>query len=383
MRHFLLTCDAAPELPSRAFQRAFGRNAPATLEGGKGGGAPAAPNPWTTAAATTQTNQDTAAYNKALNLGNYSNPFGGQNSHIVAYDPQTSAPIYQTDVTANPQLQGAMDGLFGQIGNSAGINQNAQAGLSGLEGQYGQLNAGLSGLRDQYDSMNSGLNNLFWRQDALHNSLSPDAAQNAQKQGQNAAYSAQTQYLDPQFSQQKESLDAQLANQGITPGSQAYNNAMTNFNNTKQQAYSNAQNQSILTGSQIGTQNWNNQLAGINAQSGLYGQQAGLYNQMSGNIGAQGGLFGQIGNNMQGQAGLYGQQVGIGQTPYSNLQSIAGMIPGYSGPAASGAQPADIGGYMNNAYQGQLAGYNARQASNNSTMGTVGSLIGAAAIAAF
>lgn len=372
-----------PDLPICAFRKAFGRNAPATLEGGKGGGAPSAPDPFATAAATTQTNQDTAAYNKALNLNNYSNPFGSQNTYMVGRDPSTFAPLYQTDINANPQLQGAMNGLFGQIGNSAGINQGALSGLSGLLSQYGDLNRGISGLAPQMSALGSQYSGLSAGVGGLASGLSSDAAQQAQRAGQNAAYSAQTQYLDPQFAQQGESLAAQLANQGLTPGSEAYKNAMLNFNNTKQQAYSNAQNQSILTGSQIGTQNWQNQLAGVNARSNLYGQQAGMLGQQAGLLGQQAGLFGQIGQNLQGQAGMYGQQVGIGQAPYGNLQSIASMIPGYSGPNAAGAQPADIGGYMNNAYQGQLASYNARQASNNSTMGTVGSLIGAAAIAAF
>lgn len=353
MRHYSLTCDAAPDLPERAFRKALGRNAPATLEGGKGGGAPAAPDPWETAAATTQSNQQTAAYNKALNLNNFSNPFGAQNSTISGYDPSTGAPIYQTSTTANPQLQGAMNGLFGQIGNNSGVNQNALNGLGSLQGGYSSLNDWLSGLQGGYESLRS--------------QADIGAAKDAQQQGQNAAYQAQTQYLDPQFSQQGESLAAQLANQGLTPGSQAYNNAMLNFNNTKQRAYSDAANQSILTGSQIGTQNWQNQLAGVNAQQSVLNSRAGVY--------------GQMGQNLQNQAGLFGQMVGVGQAPYSNLQSIASMIPGYSGPASSGAQPADIAGYLNNQYQGNLANYNARQASNNSTMGTVGTLGAAAMIA--
>jgi len=122
---------------------------------------------------------------------------------------------------------------------------------------------------------------------------------------------------------------------------------MLNFNNQKQQAYGNASNEANLTGSQIGTQNWQNQLAGV-----------------------------------QQQAGLFGQMVGIGQTPYSNLQTIAQMIPGYQGPATVGTNPADISGYMNNAYQGQLASHNADVASSNaSTSATVG-LVGTAAMAA-
>lgn len=272
-------------------------------KGGGGGSAPSYPDPQTVANATTQTNEQTAAYNKALNLNNYSNPFGSQQSTQIGTDPNTGAPIYNTTTSANPQLQYQLNNLLGQTMDSQNVNSNARAGLANLS-----------------------------------SSLNPAIAQQAQQQGQNAAYAAQTQYLDPQFSQQKESLDASLANSGLTPGSEAYNNAMTNYNNTKQQAYSNAANQAVLTGSQIGTQNFQNQLSGIQTQSGLIGQ-----------------------------------QIGLGQLPYSNLQSIASMIPGYSGTGQSSASPADIAGLYNNQYQSQLAGYNAGQASsNNFTSGLFG-----------
>ncbi|SAJ89326.1 tail fiber domain-containing protein [Burkholderia multivorans] len=327
MRHYWLTSDA-PDLPANAFRRTLGRNRPATLEGGgKGGGdAPSYPDPNLVADAQTRTNQQTAAYNKALNLNNYSNPFGSQVTNQIGTDPKTGAPIYGTSITANPQLQGMLNGLLGQVGQSGAINQNAMTGLGGLNSQYQGLNDALS---------------------ALRSSISPQAAQQAQQQGQNAAYAAQTQYLDPQFSQQQTSLDAQLANQGLTPGSEAYNNAQNNFALQKQRAYSDAANQSILTGSQIGTQNLQNQLANLQSQSGLLGM---------------------MGANLGQQAGLYGQQVGIGQTPYSNLQTVAQMIPGYSGPGQSGSSPADISNLYNNQYQSQLAKYNSQQQSSNGFM---------------
>ena len=146
----------------------------------------------------------------------------------------------------------------------------------------------------------------------------------------------------------------------VTMARPAYNNAQNNFALQKQRAYSDAANQSILTGSQIGTQNLQNQLASLQSQSGLLGM---------------------MGQNLGQEAGLYGQQVGIGQTPFSNLQTIAQMIPGYSGTGQAAAAPADIAGYMNNAYQAQLAGHNADVSSANSTMGTLGMLGGAAMIA--
>ncbi|MGG2046777.1 tail fiber domain-containing protein [Burkholderia gladioli] len=311
MRHYWLTSDA-PDLPARAFKKALGRNRPETLEGGgKGGSAPAAPDPYAVAGATTQTNQQTAAFNKALNLNNYSNPFGSQTSVQTGTD-STGAPIYTTYDQANPQLQGAISGLLGSAGNAASINSGALNGLMGLS-----------------------------------SSLNPGAAQQAQQNGANAAYASAMGYLQPQFAQQQQSQQAQLANQGLSVGSQAYTNATNNLAQQQGQQQQQAINQAQLVGSQIGTQNWQNQLAGV-----------------------------------QTQAGLYGQQASLGQLPFSELGSLAGLVPGYSGVGSSGAAPADIAGAFNNQYQSQLANYNANVQSQNATMNGLFGL-GSAGILAF
>lgn len=337
MRHSWSISDF-PDLPIRAFRKALGKNRPETLEGGKGGSAPQAPDPWNSAAAQTAMNQQTAAYNKALNLGNYSNPFGSQNSTVSGYD-SSGAPIYQTNITANPQLQGLLNQQLGNVGQGQNNYQYALGGLRELGPQYTQLNANISGL-----------------------GLDQAASANAQERGRQAAYEAQTQYLNPQFAQEQESLSAKLAAQGLAPGSQAYNNAMLNFQNQKQRAYSDAANQSILTGSQIGSQNLQNQIASGGFNAGLLGQQAQ-------NLGALGGL--------------YGQQIGANQTGYQNLNSIASLIPGYSGVGQAGSNAADIAGAMNQQYQGQLGAYNARQQSNNATTSSLAGLAGMAAMMFF
>ena len=353
MRH----CFEQPDLPLHAFRKALGKNRPETLEGGgKGGGsAPSPPNPFDVANATTQTNQQTAAYNKALNLNNYSGPFGSQQTQQVGTDPQTGAPIYNTSISANPQLQQALGSLLSQAGNSGSTNANAQAGLGTLSGYLGNIGG-------QAQNIGQNLNDYAAATEGLGSQLNQGQAAQAQQQGQNAAYAAQTQYLDPQFSQQQTSLESQLANQGLTPGSQAYDNAYKNFSLAKNQAYSNASNQAILTGNQIGTQNWQNQLAGVNAQAGLYGQAGSL---LQGQLGALGTDMSSIGQ----RAGLYGQQVGIGQTPYSNINSLFSLVPGNTGTGQSAASPANIGQNIYSNYQGALNNYNAGQSSSNQFMG--------------
>lgn len=348
--------------------------------GGKSS-APAAPDPYQTAAATTQTNQQTAAYNKALNLNNFQGLLGAQSSTTIGTDPTTGAPIYNTWSNANPVTQDQFYNLFGQINANNGLNSQIQNGLSGLQSNYSNLNNQISGLSPQISGLNSQYGALNQGLAGLGSQLNQGAALKAQQQGQDAAYKAQTQYLDPQFSQQGESLSASLANSGLTPGSEAYNNAMTNFNNQKQQAYSNAQNQAIMTGSQLGAQNLQNQIAGINTQAGLFGQQASNLGQQSGLIGQQAGLYGQLGSNLSQQGALYGQAGTMGMLPYQQLQSIASLIPGYTGVGQSSSNPADIAGNINNQYQAQLAGHNADVASGNQTISTIGTVAGIAAMA--
>jgi len=332
MRHSWSISDS-PDLPIRAFRKALGKNRPDTLEGGKGG-APSAPDPYGMASAQGGLNQQAAAYNKALNLGNYTNPFGGQSSGISGFDPVSGAPIYQTNIGVNPQLGGLINQTLGQMGNAQANNPYFNDSYRGYQGVISGLNQNVG---------------------ALGQSLTPQDAAQAQQRGQDAAYQSQTQYLDPQFNQQQESLQAKLAAQGLAPGSQAYGNAMTNFNNQRQQAYSNAQNQAILTGSQLGTQNWQNQLAGVAAKSGLY-------NQMAQNIGQQ--------------AGITGQQAALGQLPFQQMSALAGLVPGYGGVGQSGLNPADIASAMQNQYLGQLGLYNSRQQAQNATNSNLAGLFG-------
>jgi hypothetical protein len=114
---------------------------------------------------------------------------------------------------------------------------------------------------------------------------------------------------------------------------------MTNYNNSKNQAYSNAANQATLTGSQIGSQMLQNNLAAV---------------------GAQGNLLNQQGTN-------YSQQASLAQLPYSQISSLAGLVPGNTGTAQSAANPANIAQAFQNQYQGQLNAYNTQTGAANST----------------
>lgn len=314
MRHLLLDF---PDLPLTGFRAALGKNRPATLEK-SAGNAPNAPDPYALANSVTQANQQAAIFNKLLNQNNYTSPFGSQQTSITGW--QNGAPIFNTNVAVNPQLQSAIDSSLGLFGGANDQYKSAMQGISGLQGDY----------RSLYNQLNQG------------------QAAAARQQGQDAAYKAQTQYLDPRFAQQETSMEAKLAAQGLAPGSQAFSNAFLNFTNEKQRAYSDAANQAIMTGSQIGAQDLQNQLAGIQSQSNLLGQ----------------------------QGNLYGQQAQLSQIPYAQLRSLAPLVPGYQSLANAGTTPADLAQALQNQYLGQLGQYNADQQGRNATMSSLGSLAG-------
>jgi hypothetical protein len=104
--------------------------------------------------------------------------------------------------------------------------------------------------------------------------------------------------MQPQMSQDTQHLDTQLRMQGLTPGTEAYNNAAQNLQRTQDQVSTQAANQSVLTGNQIASQNYQNALAGYGAQNAGQQQQ---YNQALATYGAN-NTAQEAGNTAAGQA---------------------------------------------------------------------------------
>lgn len=151
--------------------------------------APAAPDPYATAAAQTQSNENTADYNAALNRVNTTSPLGSSTYTQTGTDPKTGAPIYAQTIALSAGQQQLYDTQLGQD------NQIASLG-NALTGQIGN---------------------------SINNPIS-GAAASGQAAGQ-AYYNQQEAYLQPQQAQQGSDLQAKLASQGIVQGSDAYNRA--------------------------------------------------------------------------------------------------------------------------------------------------------------
>lgn len=286
--------------------------------------APQAPDPATTAAAQTQSNQQTALYNFGLNNPNVTSPLGSSTFTSNGTDAN-GTPIYNQNISLSPQEQA----LFDQ--NNANTLQQGQTAGTALNNVSGLFNT-------PYDLQGN-----------IPQTMSGGDQQKDLQNAENSLYSQQTQYLDPQFQQGQQQLDSQLANQGLVPGSQAYQTAEDNFGRQKQQAYQSAMNQATSGG------------AAYQAQL----SQTGLANQAQ-------------------QAQLYTQQYQEPLNLYNSLQSgTAPTMPQFSAANTSQAAPTNVLGAYQNAYNGQLNSYNTQVGSANSAMsgltGLAGSL-GSAAI---
>lgn len=113
------------------------------------------------------------------------------------------------------------------------------------------LTAAGQGLLDQQNKTSAGLANL---QDSAMARVAAGQSQpfdyRSVQDVQDASYGAQTARLDPQWQQNEDRLRAQLANQGIGVGSEAAANEFRNFNQGKNDAYTNARLAAINTAPQ-------------------------------------------------------------------------------------------------------------------------------------
>lgn len=228
-----------------------------------------------------------------------------------------------------------------------------------------------------------------------------------------AVYNQSTRYLDPQVQQQQHALEARLSEQGFVPGTPGYQQAMQNFQNTNNQAYADARDRATTQGFSVGGNQFGQNLSGIQAQiaSALSGANYGLSNDQSrssealnrANFGSgeqtnqfnRGLASGNFTNNAaqqlfqdQGAAGQFGNQArtqSIAELlqqraqPLNELNAIRSgtqvQLPtGTPQGGAGSVQPTDVMGAYNNAYQGQVANYNAQVGQDNSLMGLLGQL---------
>lgn len=192
-----------------------------------------------------------------------------------------------------------------------------------------QLNNGLM------STANTGLNyaNKALAQPGVDTSTLPQVGINPGQSYQDAIMSR----LQPQQDHERQMFQTQMANQGIPEGSEAYTNGLRDFND-----------QQAATQVQATTQGFN---TGLAANQNAFQQQS--YNQMQ-----PINLINALRTGSQ-----------VSQPNYVNVPQQATT----AGP--------DLLGAANSQYGAALGNYNAQQAGANATMGTLGSLGGAAMLA--
>lgn len=166
-----------------------------------------------------------------------------------------------------------------------------------------------------------------------------------------AVFDRQASMLNPQYQQQEERMRNNLALQGLSNTAEAYQTDIGNFSRSRNEAYNNLANQSLLTGRQFADSDYQRRLGELQLNNTIRGQQlsemAELYNMPLGQLNAL----------------LTGQQV---KSPtfsnYYQQQQVAG--PDYLSAAQMD-------------YSTQLAAANAKNAQQGGLMSGIGSLAGA------
>ena len=205
---------------------------------------------------------------------------------------------------------------FNQNAALASQAQNMHMNQYGLSSPFGSINwtgNALDGTR-QMEVTLSPFEQA--RLDSAFGMLPTLNASHGQEAGERAAQAAFDMFRSQNTAvakQEMENLGAQLANQGIPVGSRAHNDAMKNLARRQNQKTLDAQNQAVLTGNKVQTQQLNNALnlfntlqnvnnpvnsyiAGIGAQNqDIYGQshraQMDAFKQQSANQNSQFGNF--------------------------------------------------------------------------------------------
>jgi hypothetical protein len=212
-----------------------------------------APDPYATAAAQTQSNQQTANYNADLNRVDQYTPYGSS-VYTTTGTSASGAPAYRQDVTLAPLAQQELDnelqqnadlsklgyGLYAQASNSLAkpVSTDGLPALSGAP-TGGAIQSSLGSAGATQGSLD------YSKLAAL-----PDANSfgDAAKAASDAAYKSATARLDPQYANYQSDMDAKLANQGVVQGSEAYNRAQDELGRQRTDAYGQAENSAYQQG---------------------------------------------------------------------------------------------------------------------------------------
>lgn len=350
---------------------------------------PKPPDPYTTAAAQTKSNQDTASYNAALNRVSTYTPYGNEVYSQSGIDT-SGAPKWRSDISLAPEAQAQLDNQLKQntqISN-LGFTLADQAGsalanpITSAQPLTYNINSralpeGGQGIQSQADF--SGVPSLPGANDY------PGLVNNAIR----SSYDSQAAFLDPQFANQQNDMEARLANQGINSASNqaAWGRAQGEFGRDRAFSYSQARNTAVGQGQTLQNNLANqrlqaNQNAAMqalaaqeqanSAQNQGYNQQLATalqqYNQGMGNA--------QLNNSASGQD--LSQRTALSTLPLNQLNAVRSgtqiQNPTFTQAPQANAAGTDISGLINDNYKSRVANANN---TNSGLFGLGGSFLSA------
>jgi hypothetical protein len=321
------------------------------------GSAPKAPDPYQTAAAQTQANRQTAVDQAQLNRVSQVGPLGSMTySSTPTFNQQgwdAANQQYQTALTAwNSQPTQRTQHGTNQAGQPiySSPKRIGTAPVAPNRKDFEMLpnytatttlpEPAQNALNSQMQ-MDESLSNLAKnRVDAISQALTqPYDFMPLPNTDREAITSAMMSRMEPQFARDEQSMRQQLNNQGITETSnpEAWGREMERLNQSK----NDYRNQAYLSSGQEALRDM---------QTSLAGRQQQISERML-------------------PANEVGQLLNMSQV----------QLPNYGGVPQVGMGDVPVGQYMNNAYQGQIANYNAGVGQQNAMLGMLGT-IGAAAI---
>ena len=325
-------------------------------------------------------NTETAIAQSKMNNPNMVTPYGNS-SYTMGADgrpilTQTLSPAEQGKLdTSNQVQQSSLDILNKDMPNI----QEALTGKFGMQGSATPGNFGNIGTTaTSLGNIGNVQTGLGWNEG------------NQQMATMLAQYQKGAQFLDPQWKNTESDTTANLANQGIVPGTAAYDRAMQEQSRAKMGAYSDLINNSILSGNtenqaQFGRQLSSGQFAN-SAQAQQLQNALGQYNANNQGVAQNANIqqmIAQLANSARGQN--YTEYSTNRTMPINMLNSLLSSSqvnnPTFQPTQGTTINPAPIMAGAQAQGQQNAATASANSAQSGQTMGMVGSLATAAAMA--
>lgn len=262
---------------------------------------------------------------------------------------QTLSPEQQALYDSNVQSQLGQADLLGSL-----TDRVKQSTSNPFDASQFQLERGLEA---------PGLEELSGLRGQLAN-LDP---QQFNQQMADSVYSQSNRYLQPQLDRDEGLYRSQLADQGFNPGTPGYDTELAKMRDNRSKVYGDLRDRSVISGFNLGAQNFGNARAGINDQIAalLQGNQQGFNQQ----------LASQQQNNSVVQQQLANALAARNQ-PLNELNAMrtgtqVQLPQGATSSPTPNLQPTDLMGAFNQQYQNQLGAYNAEAAGQNDLFGSL------------